>query len=529
MRWGFPYPERYSGFARTAGKPHALYGLPMAVDETMTDVVLGVDVGTGSTRVLAVDTTGAVLAQATAEYRPESPHPGWSEQDPETWWAATRTALAEVAAQVGDRVVGLGLSGQMHGAVFLDSADRSLRPAPLWNDQRTAAACRTITSLAGEQRIREVAGNPVLTGFQAPKIVWLRENEPDVYAEVASVLLPKDFVRLRLTGERATDASDAAGTLLLDMNQRRWSQELLDALDIPAQWLPDVYEGPEQAGALRADVAAEIGLRPGIPVAAGGGDNAAAAVGLAVTAPGSASCSIGTSGVLFAPSKGFHPDPSGRIHAFCHAIPGGYHLMGVTLAAGDSLRWWGGVSGIEDFDALAQLAADVPPGARGLVFLPYLSGERTPHLDPGARGGFVGLTSRHGRGEMTRAVFEGVVLSLLDALEPMIELGVAPGELKMTGGGARSPLWRRLVADILGAPVREPGIDEGPSYGAALLGGVAAGVWADVAETSTLVPAGAVTDPDESVARTYEQLHAAYADLYPASRPAVERLSHLDV
>lgn len=505
-----------------------MYGRPVVVDGASADVVLGVDVGTGSTRVLAVDASGAVLASATAGYRPTSPHPGWSEQEPEEWWQAARTALTEVAAQVGDRVVGLGLSGQMHGAVFLDSADRSLRPAPLWNDQRTADACRTITSLVGEQRVRAIAGNPVLTGFQAPKIVWLRENEPDVYARVASVLLPKDFVRLRLIGERATDASDAAGTLLLDMNERRWSRELLDALDIPAEWLPDVYEGPETTGTLRPEVAAEIGLRPGIPVAAGGGDNAAAAVGLAVTAPGSASCSIGTSGVLFAPSDGFQPDPSGRIHAFCHAIPRGYHLMGVTLAAGDSLRWWSEVSGIDDFDELARLATDVPPGARGLVFLPYLSGERTPHLDPGARAGFVGLTNRHGRAEMTRAVFEGVVLSLLDALRPMNERGVAPTELRMTGGGARSPLWRRLVADILGVPVREPGIDEGPSYGAALLGGVAAGVWTDVAETGSLVRAGAATDPDPTVASTYERLHAAYAELYPATRPAVERLSGLD-
>lgn len=493
------------------------------------DVVLGIDVGTGSTRVVAVDSSGAVVTHAAAEHRPESPHPGWSEQDPEQWWAAARATLTEVAAKVGDRVVGLGLSGQMHGAVFLDSIGRSLRPAPLWNDQRTADACRTLTDTVGAHRLLEIAGNPALTGFQAPKIIWLRDAEPDVYREVASVLLPKDFVRLRLTGEFATDASDAAGTLLLDVRRRDWSRELLDALEIPREWLPAVYEGPEPAGELRPEVAAEVGLPAGVPVAAGGGDNAAAAVGLAVTAPGTASCSIGTSGVLFAPSDGFRPDPSGRIHAFCHAVPGGYHLMGVTLAAGDSLRWWREVSGIAGFDELAALASEVPPGARGLAFLPYLSGERTPHLDPGARGGFVGLTARHGRAELTRAVFEGVVMSLRDALLPMVELGVTPAELRMIGGGARSPLWRRLVADILGVPVRRPGVDEGPAYGAALLGGVASGLWTGVEEPAANVPAGGVTEPDPGVAETYDELHAAYTELYPATRPAVGRLSRLDL
>lgn len=500
----------------------------MADDTAAGEVTLGVDVGTSSTRVLAVDASGAVLAQATAEYRPESPYPGWSEQDPEQWWTAARAALAEVAARVGDRVVGLGLSGQMHGAVFLDSAGSSLRPAPLWNDQRTAAACRTLTAAVGERRLLDITGNPALTGFQAPKIVWLRDNEPATYRRVASVLLPKDFVRLRLTGQAATDASDAAGTLLLDMRSRVWSPELLDALDIPAEWLPRVHEGPEPTGGVRADVASDVGLPEGIPVAAGGGDNAAAAVGLGITEPGSASCSIGTSGVLFVPSAGFRPDPSGRIHAFCHAVPGGYHQMGVILAAGDSLRWWREVSGIADFDQFAAIASDVPPGARGLAFLPYLSGERTPHLDPEARGGFVGLTSRHGRAEMTRAVFEGVVLGLRDALQPMLDLGVEPDELRMTGGGARSPLWRGLVADILGVPVRRPGIDEGPAYGAALLGGVAAGVWKSLDDAVALVRSGERTDPDPTVSDTYRRLHDAYAALYPATRSAVGRLAALD-
>jgi xylulokinase len=379
----------------------------------------------------------------------------------------------------------------------------------------------------GAERLLEIAGNPALTGFQAPKIRWLANHEPEAFARVARVLLPKDYVRLRLTGEHATDASDASGTLLLDVRARDWSSEILDALEIPAEWLPRVHEGPEVTGTLRADLAAELGLPAGLPVAAGGGDNAAAAVGVGVVREGAVSTSIGTSGVLFAHRDAFAPDPSGRVHAFCHAVPGAWHLMAVALSSGGSLSWWReAVGGGADFDTLVAEADAVTPGSEGLLFLPYLTGERTPHLDPHARGGFVGLTLRHGRGHLTRAVMEGVAFSLRDGLEIMRGLGTPDDDLRAVGGGARSPLWMRLQADVYGRPIRRTVIDEGPAYGAALLGGVAAGVFADVEEASARVRLGAeVTEPDPERARRYDEQYAIYAGLYPALREAMHALA----
>jgi xylulokinase len=327
--------------------------------------LIGLDVGTGGARAVAVDAaTGAVLAEAAEPYPISTPRPGWSEQDPEDWWRAGRAVLRAVARDARQPVAGLGLTGQMHGSVFLDAADRVIRPALLWNDQRTERQAAEIAERLGPREVVAATGNPALTGFQAPKVLWLREQEPDAYARVRALLLPKDFVRLRLTGERATDASDASGTLLLDVARRRWSDRVLEALEIPREWLPSVHEGTEQAGALRAEVAEELGLPAGLPVAAGGGDNAAAAVGAGVASPGALSASIGTSGVLFGPTDGFVPDPSGRVHAFCHALPGAFHLMAVTLAAGGSLRWWRDVAAPgASFGELAAEAAAVPPGA----------------------------------------------------------------------------------------------------------------------------------------------------------------------
>jgi xylulokinase len=341
------------------------------------------------------------------------------------------------------------------------------------------------------------------------------------------VLLPKDYVRLMLTGDKATDASDASGTLAFDVGRRAWSGELLDALELPAAWFPRVHEGTEPAGALRAEVAAELGLPSGLPVAAGAGDNAAAAVGVGVTSAGLASSSIGTSGVVFAPTDGFTPDPSGRVHAFCHALPGAYHLMAVVLSAGGSLRWWRDtLGGAATFDELVAEAAAVPPGAEGLLFLPYLTGERTPHLDPEARGAFAGLTIRHGRGHLTRAVMEGVCFALRDGLEVMRRLGMRDEHLRAVGGGARSELWRALQADVLGRPLRRTVADEGPAYGAALLGGVAAGAFAGVGEAVGLVRLrDEVTEPDPARARRYDELHEIYASLYPATRAAMGRLA----
>jgi len=490
-------------------------------------VLLGLDVGTGGARAVAVDEWGNVVAEASSEYPFMSPRPGWTEQDPGDWWEGAKEALGKVAAGLEDEVVGLGLTGQMHGSVFLDASDQVIRPALLWNDQRTYRQCEKITEAVGEERLIQLSGNPALTGFQAPKILWLRDEEPENYARVSSILLPKDYVRLRLTGEHATDASDAAGTLLLDVKERNWSAEILDALEIPIDWMPGVYEGPQGTGALDGRLAGELGLPGGIPVAAGGGDNAAAAVGVGVVEGGLLSSSIGTSGVLFAASEGFTPDPSGRIHAFCHAVPREYHLMGVTLSAGGSLSWWRDATGV-DYDELVEAASEVHPGAEGLIFLPYLSGERTPHLDPQARGAFVGLTTRHGLPHMTRALMEGVVFSLRDSLEIMRALEVTVDQIRATGGGARSALWRQLQADVYGVPIHRTTADEGPAHGAALLSGVVAGMYRDVDEACSTVRLRAeVTEPDPERTRIYEEHYEAYRSLYPATRSAMHRLAEL--
>lgn len=496
-------------------------------------LLLGLDVGTSGARALAVDESGKVLAEASSEYPLHSPHPGWSEQDPEDWWRASKEALGKAAkeagAEAGGEVVGIGLTGQMHGSVFLDSSDEVIRPALLWNDQRTEDQCEEITDAVGEERLIQRAGNPALTGFQAPKVLWLRDEEPENYEKVARVLLPKDYVRLRLTGEYATDVSDAAGTLFLDVGNRDWSEEILKALDIPREWMPAVYEGPESTGKLKDDVARELGLASGIPVAAGGGDNAAAAVGVGVVREGIVSSSVGTSGVIFAHAEEFTPDPSGALHAFCHAVPEAYHLMGVTLSAGGSLSWWHDtLDGEHSYEELSEIASDAPPGSEGLLFLPYLSGERTPHSDPAARGAFFGLTARHGKEHMTRALMEGVVFSLNESLEIMHGLGTPVEEVRAIGGGARGELWRQLQADIYGIPIYRTTTDEGPAYGAALLAGVAAGIYEDVHEASSQVELrDEVTEPQEENVKLYEEYFEAYRSLYPATKGAMRRLSKL--
>jgi len=489
-------------------------------------VLVGLDVGTGGARAVAIDSSGEIVAEASSEYPLHTPRPGWTEQDPKDWWEGAKEVLAKVASEVGE-VAGIGLTGQMHGSVFLDGSDRVVRPALLWNDQRTQAQCDRITQTIGGERLISIAGNPALTGFQAPKIVWLRDAEPENFGRVSRVLLPKDYVRLWLTGEYATDASDAAGTLLLDMRARDWSGEILDALEIPHAWMPKVCEGPENTGALRESVAEELGLPPNIPVAAGGGDNAAAAVGTGIVGPGLVNSSVGTSGVLFACTDEFKPDPSGRLHAFCHAVPGAYHLMGVTLSAGGSLSWWREALG-GDFDELVGAASEVPPGSEGLVFLPYLSGERTPHLDPKARGAFFGLTARHGTAHMTRAVMEGVIFSLRDSLEIMRDLDVPIEDVRATGGGARSELWRQLQADIYGTPIRRTLADEGPAYGAALLAGVASDTYADVNEATSVVELREeITEPNPERSKVYEEYYEVYRSLYPATSSAMSRLADL--
>lgn len=459
-----------------------------------------------------------------------TPRPGWTEQDPEDWWVASRTVLRRVVAESRQPPLAVGLTGQMHGAVFLDEKDLVIRPALLWNDQRTDRQCQDITAKVGRQRLVQITGNPALTGFQAPKILWLRDEEPAAYARIRRVLLPKDFVRLRLTGEYATDVSDASGTLLLDLRRRRWSDKILDALEIPGDWLPAVHEGPEVTGEITASAADATGLRAGLRVAAGGGDNAAAAIGNGIVRPGLVSSSVGTSGVVFAHSDKPVIDPLGRLHSFCHALPGAYHVMGVTLSAGGSLGWWREVSSPgRDYEAVAALAAEAPPGSGGLLFLPYLSGERTPVLDPAARGAFLGLHRTHTLAHLTRAVMEGVVHSLKQCLDLIAGLPLPITEIRATGGGARSAVWLQLQSDIFGMPVHKNVVDEGPAFGAALLAGVACGAYTSASEATSLVRlATDVSQPDADRSRLYREYHAVYEDLYASTSQAVHRLSALD-
>ena len=399
----------------------------------------------------------------------------------------------------------------MHGLVVLDDRDRVLRPAILWNDQRTEAECVEIEERVGLARLIQLTGNRALTGFTAPKLLWLRRHEPTTYAQVAHVLLPKDYVRLRLTGEHAIDVADASGTLLFDVARRRWSQEMLEALELDPAWLPRALESPEVSGETVA----------GIPVAAGAGDQAAAALGVGVDRPGPVSVVLGTSGVVFAALPAFAADPQARVHAFCHAVPGGWHAMGVMLSAAGSLRWLRDVLGPRGgYDELTAAAEEWPAGTEGLTFLPYLSGERTPHADPHARAAFAGLTLRHDRGALVRAVLEGVAYGLRDSLELLRELGVDPRDGRVSGGGARSELWLRILASVLGLPIRRTTADEGSAYGAALLGGVAAGVFRDVHEAvATCVRLLDPVDPDPQWVDAYEHGYRRFQLLYPALRP----------
>jgi xylulokinase len=492
------------------------------------NVAVGVDVGTTGARATAVGQDGGVVAARTAGYPLLTPRPRWTEQDPAEWWRATHEVLRAVAddcRKAGHDVTAIGLTGQMHGSVFLDSADEVIRPALLWNDQRTGDQCLQMTERIGADRLVAITGNPALTGFQAPKVLWIRDEEPWNYDRIARVLLPKDYVRLRLTGEAATDAADASGTLFMNLRDRTWSAEVLDALDVPVGWLPPIFEGPQPAGAVIPEVARELGMPAGIPVAAGGGDNAAAAIGTAITSVGLMSSSIGTSGVLFAHAEAATVDRSGRIHAFAHSVPGRYCTLAVTLSAGGSFRWWRDVTGL-GYDELVAEAGSKSAGSEGLVFLPYLTGERTPHLDPLASGAFVGLTARHTRGHMTRALMEGVVFGLRDGLEIMRELGVDPKRVRAIGGGATSDLWRRLQADVYGAPVERLAVDEGAAYGAALLGHVASGAFAGVDEATSVVGVlPDVTEPDPSRSAVYAETYGIYRSLYGTLREDMHRLS----
>jgi xylulokinase len=468
---------------------------------------IGLDVGTTAVKALAVDETGTVVARAEAGYPLSTPRPGWAEQDPHDWWHATERALAELGVR---DVAGIGLSGQMHGLVALDAAGEVIRPAILWNDGRTAAQCEEIERRVGLPELIARTGNRALTGFTAPKLLWLREHEPASYARIARVMLPKDYVRLRLCGEHAIDMADASGTLLLDVARRRWSEQVLAALELDAGWLPRLLESPEVSGE----------TPDGVPVAAGAGDQAAGALGVGVDRPGPLSVALGTSGVVFAALPEFAADERARVHAFCHAVPGGWHAMGVMLSAAGSLRWLrDAVAPGSGFGELIGEAEPWAPGAEGLVFLPYLAGERTPHADPDARGSFTGLSLRHDRGALVRAVLEGVAYGLRDSLDLLRELGVAPERARVSGGGARSELWLRIVASVLELPLERPAVEEGAAYGAALLGGVAGGVWPDVeGAVAACVRGRGEVEPELGWVDAYAEARPRFQALYPALR-----------
>jgi len=496
--------------------------------------LLGIDVGTGGTRAVVIDERGSVIGSATAEHAPfASPQTGWAEQDPRDWWRATAEAVREVLAQPGvsaDSIACIGFSGQMHGAVLLDKDREVLRPALIWCDQRTHPQCRAITEKVGPERLIELTSNPALTAFTLPKMLWVRDQEPDLWRRARSVLLPKDYVRLRLTGERATDVADASGTLLFDVAGRRWSNQMLSAIGIDETILPAVFESPEITGRVSADGAAETGLFKGTPVVAGAGDQAAGAVGMGIVRPGAVSVTIGTSGVVFAATDRPALDKRGRIHTFCHAVPGRWHAMGVTQAAGLSLRWFrdrfgvaehGNLKGNQDpYDLLCEEAATAPLGSDGVLWAPYLMGERTPHLDPDARAALVGLTMSHTRAHVIRAILEGVAFSLRDTLTIFSEMNVPVETVRLGGGGARSTLWRQIQADVYGQSVEIVEAEEGAAYGAALLAGVGGGVWASVDEAcAAAVRVRATIEPEPSSAKLMDERYRNYQLVYPALRP----------
>ncbi len=494
---------------------------------------LGIDSSTTGVKALVIDAKGEVVGAATTEIPLSTPKPLWSEQDPADWWRGAVSSIRQVLKETGltgADVAAIGLTGQMHGLTLLDADGQVLRPAILWNDQRTGAECDDIRARLGQARLIQITGNDALTGFTAPKILWVQKNEPEVYARVKHILLPKDYVRYKLTGGLAVDKADGAGMLLFDLAQRDWSPEVLQALNIPAEWLPQTFEGPEVTGHISAEGAEVTGLKAGTPVVGGGGDQAAQAVGVGVVQAGIIALTLGTSGVVFASTNEPFIEPEGRLHAFCHSVPGRWHLMGVMLSAAGSLRWYRDtLAPGADYDALLAPAAQIQPGSEGLLFLPYLTGERTPHPDPLARGAFVGLTVRHTQAHLSRAVLEGVAFGLRDSFELMKAAGLAEiTQVRVSGGGAKSPLWRQILADTLNAELVTVNTTEGAAYGAALLAGVGVGAWPDVdtACQSTIKVTGS-TQPQADQAAKYEQVYAEYRQLYPALKAISHNLSRV--
>ena len=505
--------------------------------------LLGIDIGTTGVKTILVDEAGRTAASSTVPHPLSTPYPGWSEQDPESWWTGTIESVRNVLKASGladpGLILGIGLSGQMHTSVFLDGADRVVRPAILWNDGRTTSQCRWITETVGSEGLERLVANPALEGFTAPKVIWLRENEPENYDKVRTLLLPKDYVRFRLTGEKAMEVSDAAGTLLFDVRERRWSAELTKRIGVSMEILPPVYESVEICGTVTEAVAELTGLKAGTPVVGGGADNACGATGAGIVKEGRVLSSVGTSGTVVAHSDAVKVDPQMRVHSFCHSVPHRWYLMGVTLSAGNSLRWFRdtlgpmeealeAVSGIDAYDLLTAEAAQAEPGSEGLIFLPYLTGERTPHKDANAMGTFFGITSRHTRGHLVRAVLEGITYAMNDSLGILRELGLEVEEIRATGGGAKSAFWRQLQADVYGAPVITVNATEGPAFGAALMAGVGAGMFEDLATaTDALVQATTTAEPIQSNVETYREFYGAFRELYPALKESFSSVSEI--
>ncbi|MDD2522612.1 MAG: xylulokinase [Anaerolineaceae bacterium] len=491
---------------------------------------LGIDVSTTSSKALIIDQNGEVLGTTTSPHTLSSPKPLWSEQDPEEWWQAVIQSIQQVITQTNiqsTEIDAIGLTGQMHGLVLLDEHGEVLRPAILWNDQRCQPQCDEIHQKVGKERFIQISGNVALPGFTAPKILWVAENEPEVYTRARHVLLPKDFIRYKLTGEYAMDKADGSGTVLFDLNARDWSDELLDTLGIPREWMPPTYEGPEITGRVTGTAAALTGLSPWTPVTAGGGDQAAGAVGVGAVEPGIVGLVVGTSGVIFATTPEPLIEPEGRLHAFCHAVPGLWHFMGVMLSAAGSLQWYRDTLALEmSFDELLLEAESVPAGSEGLLFLPYLSGERTPHPDPLARGAFIGLTLRHSRGHMTRAVLEGVAFGLKDCFNLILNAGLQQiSQVRASGGGTKGALWRQILADVLESELVSVNTTEGGAFGAALLAGVGLGAWSDVqtACRETIHVTGTTTPNPENYP-AYRASYQVYSQLYPLLKNTFQQL-----
>ncbi|MEQ8767679.1 MAG: xylulokinase [Planctomycetota bacterium] len=486
---------------------------------------LGIDISTTATKALVIDEAGAVIGCAASTYDFDTPQPLWSEQHPDLWWTGTCASIRRVLEETKtpkEAIVGIGLTGQMHGLVLLDDQGAPLRKAILWNDQRTGAQCDAIRERIGRERLIRITGNDALTGFTAPKILWVREHEPEVYRRARHVLLPKDAVRFRLTGEAATDKAGAAGTLLFDLRERDWSREVLDALELDPTRFPKTHEGPVVTGTITGEAADATGLREGTPVVAGGGDQAAQAVGVGVVETGLAALTLGTSGVVFAPTGAPAIEPEGRLHAFCHAVPGQWHLMGVMLSAAGSLRWLRDtIAPGVGFEQLDAEAAAVPVGSEGLLFLPYLTGERTPHPDPNAKGAFVGLTVRHSRGHLVRSVLKGVAYGLRDGFELLRSAGLTTfDEVRLSGGGAKSPLWRQILADVFGVPLHVVDLAEGAARGAALLAATGTGGFESVGDACrAAIRIRGTTEPSSEAAAVHAESYAQYRKLYPALKP----------